>query len=86
MFPCHHRDRPEDLEAYGSLYNSQHCCEGVGSHWLDSREWSKADGVTVVVVMLLSTLEFCLMPLGMTVLDAIAGIDIGVDTVVGATA
>jgi len=40
----------------------------------------------VLVVVLLSALEFCLMPLGMTILDAIAGIEIGVDTVVGITA
>ena len=38
-----------------------------------------------MVVVLLSALEFYLMPLGMTVLDAIAGIEIGVDTVMGVT-
>ena len=39
-----------------------------------------------MVVVLLSALEFCLMSLGMTVLDAIAGIEIGVDAVAGVTA
>ena len=39
-----------------------------------------------MVVILLSALEFCLMSLGTTVLDAIAGIDIGVDAVAGVTA
>ena len=58
----------------------------MGSYRLDSGEWSKADGVTVLVVVLLSVLDFYLMSLGMTVLDAIAGIEIGVDTVVGVTA
>ena len=52
---------------------------------LDSEEWSEADGVVVLVVVLLSAWEFCPMPLGMTVLDAIAGIEIGVDMVVGVT-
>ena len=37
----------------------------------------------MLVVVLLPTLELCLMWLGMTVLDAIAGIEIGVDTVSG---
>ena len=37
-------------------------------------------------VILLSALELCLMPLGMTVFDAIAGIKIGVDTVTSVTA
>ena len=77
---------PQDLEAYWPLYSSQPCCEGAGSHRLDSLEWSEADGVTVLVVVLLPMLEFCQMPLGMTVLDAIAGIEIGVDTVIGVTA
>ena len=76
---------PKDLEAYRPLYNSQPCCEGVRSRRLDSGEWSEADGVTVLVVVLLSVLEFCLMPLGTTVLDAIAGIEISVDTAVGVT-
>ena len=39
----------------------------------------------MLVVVLLSTLEFCLMSLGMTVLDAIADIKIGVDAVTGVT-
>ena len=39
-----------------------------------------------MVVILLSALEFCPMPLGMTVLDAMASIKIGVDTVMGVTA
>ena len=39
-----------------------------------------------MVVILLSALEFCLMSLGMTVLDAIADIEIGVDAVTGVTA
>ena len=77
---------PKDLEAYRPLYSSQPCCEGAGSCRLDSLESSKADGVTVLVVVLLPMLEFCQMPLGMTVLDAIAGIEIGVDTVIGVTA
>ena len=38
-----------------------------------------------MVVVLLSALEFCLMLLGMTVLDAIVGIEIGVDAVTGIT-
>ena len=38
-----------------------------------------------MVVILLSALEFCLMPLGMTVLDVIVGIEIGVDMVTGVT-
>ena len=46
----------------------------------------KADGVTVLVIILLSVLEFCPMPLGTTVLDAMASIKIGVDTVMGVTA
>ena len=58
----------------------------MGSHQLDSGEWSEADGVAVLVVILLSALEFCLMLLGMTVLDAIVDIEIGVNTVVGVTA
>ena len=37
--------------------------------------------VTVLVIV-----HLCLMPLGTTVLDAIAGIEIGVDTVAGVTA
>ena len=57
----------------------------MGSRRLDSLEWSEADGVTVLVVVLLLTLELCLMSLGTTVLDAIAGIEIGVDVVVGIT-
>ena len=55
----------------------------MGSRRLDSEEWSEADGVTVLVVVLLSVLEFCLISLSMTVLDAIADIEIGVDTVTG---
>ena len=39
----------------------------------------------MLVVVLLSALEFCLVPLGMTVLEAIAGIEIGVDTVMSVT-
>ena len=39
-----------------------------------------------MVIVLLPALELYLMPLGMTVLDAILGIEIGVDTVVGVTA
>ena len=38
-----------------------------------------------MVVVLLSVLKFCLMSLGMTVLDAIANIEIGVDAVTGVT-
>ena len=67
----------EDLEECGPLYSSQPCCEGVRSHQLDSMEWSEADRVAVLVVVLLSALEFCLMLLGTTVLDAITGIEIG---------
>ena len=37
------------------------------------------------VVVLLSMLEFYPMPLGMTILDVMADIEIGVDTVVGVT-
>jgi len=40
----------------------------------------------VLVFILLSVLEFCLMSLDMTVLDAIADIEIGVDVVTGVTA
>ena len=40
----------------------------------------------MLVVVLLSALEFCLMSLGTTVLDVIAGIEIGVDVVAGVTA
>ena len=40
----------------------------------------------MLVIILLSALEFCLMSLGMTVLDAIADIEIGVDAVTGVTA
>jgi len=39
----------------------------------------------VLVVVLLSALEFCLMSLGTTVLDAIVDIEIGVDVVKGVT-
>ena len=38
-----------------------------------------------MVVVLLSALEFCLMLMGMTVLDAIVDIEIGVDVVMGVT-
>ena len=38
-----------------------------------------------MVIVLLPVLELCLMPLGTTVLDVIAGIVIGVDTVTGVT-
>ena len=38
-----------------------------------------------MVVVLLSVLEFCLMPLGTTVLDAVVGMEIGIDTVMGVT-
>ena len=55
------------------------------SHRLNNGDWSEADGVAMLVVVLLSMLEFCLMPLGMTVLDAIMGIEIGVDMVAGVT-
>jgi len=40
----------------------------------------------VLVIVLLLALEFCLMLLGTTVLDAIADIEIGVDAVTGITA
>ena len=56
------------------------------SRWLDSEEWSEADRVAVLVIVLLSALEFCLMSLGTTVLDAIVGIEIGIDAVTGITA
>jgi len=46
----------------------------------------EADGVTVLFVVLLSALEFCLMSLGMTVVDAIVNIEISVDAVMGGTA
>ena len=46
----------------------------------------EADGVAVLVVVHLSALEFCLISLGTTILDAIAGIEIGVDAVAGVTA
>ena len=39
----------------------------------------------MLVVVLLSELEFYLISLGMTVLDAIADIEIGVDVVMGIT-
>ena len=39
-----------------------------------------------MVIILLSALEFYLMSLGTTVLDAIADIEIGVDVVMGITA
>ena len=39
-----------------------------------------------MVVVLQSALEFCLMSLGMTVLDAIVGIEIGIDMVTCVTA
>ena len=45
-----------------------------------------ADGVAMLVVILLSVLEFYQMPLGMTVLDVIADIKIGVDMVTSVTA
>ena len=57
----------------------------MGSHRFDSRGWSEADGIAVLVVVLLLALEFFLMSLGMTVLDAIADIEIGVDVVTGVT-
>ena len=38
-----------------------------------------------MVVVLLSVLEFCLMSLGTTILDAIVGIKIGIDAVMGVT-
>ena len=59
--------------------------KGWGPRQLDCGEWSEADGVAVLVVVLLSALDFCLMSLGMTVLDAIACIEIGVDAVAGVT-
>ena len=40
----------------------------------------------MLVIVLLSALEFYLMPLGMTVLDAMAGIETSIDTVTGITA
>ena len=40
----------------------------------------------MLVVILLSALVFYLMPLGMTVLDAMAGIETSIDTVTGITA
>ena len=40
----------------------------------------------MLVIVLLSVLEFCLMLLGTIVLNAIAGIEIGVDAVAGVTA
>jgi len=48
-------------------------------------EWSEADGVTMLVIVLIPALELYLMPLGTTVLDAITGIEIGIDMVVGVT-
>ena len=39
----------------------------------------------MLVIVLLSALEFCLMSLGMTVLDVIVGIEIGVGVVSGIT-
>ena len=39
----------------------------------------------MLVIVLLLVLEFCLMLLGTTVLDAIMSIEIGVDTVAGVT-
>ena len=77
---------PEDLEACGPLYSSQPYCERAKSHRLIGRECSEADGVTVLVVILLSALEFYLMPLSTTVLDAFAGIKVGIDVVAGVTA
>jgi len=44
---------PEDLEACGPLYSSQPYCERAKSHRLIGRECSEADGVTVLVVVLL---------------------------------
>ena len=58
----------------------------MGSYQLDSLEWSEANGVTVLVIVLLPALELCLMPLGTTVLDVIVGIEISIDTVTGVTA
>ena len=57
----------------------------MGSHRLYSGEWLEADGVTVLVVVLLSVFEFYMLTLGTTVLDAIAGIEISVDAVMGVT-
>ena len=79
------RINPKDLETYRPLYSSQPCYKGARSCWLDSRERSKANGVAVLVVVLLSALEFYLMTLSTTVLDAIADIEIGVDVVMGIT-
>ena len=45
----------------------------------------EANGVAMLVVVLLSTLEFYLMPLGMTVLDAVMGIEVVIDVVTGIT-
>ena len=67
------------------MYSSHPYYEGAGSHQLDSLEWSEADGVAELVVVLLLALELCLMSLGMTVLDAITNIEIGVDVVIGIT-
>ena len=58
----------------------------MGSHRLDSGEWSEANRVIVLVVILLLALEFFLISLGTTVLDAIASIEIGVDAVIDVTA
>ena len=55
------------------------------SYRLDSGEWSEVDGVVVLVIVLLLALEFCMMPLGMTILNATAGIEIGIDTVASVT-
>lgn len=38
-----------------------------------------------MVVVLLSTLKFYLMPLGTTILDAVMGVEVGVDAVAGVT-
>ena len=67
-------------------YTAQPCYEGARSRRLDSGEWSEVDGVVVLVIILMSALKFYLMSLGMTVLDAITGIEIGVDAVMGVTA
>ena len=40
----------------------------------------------MLVVVLLSVLEFYLMPLDMTVLDAVLGVEVGVDAITGVTA
>ena len=69
---------PENLEACGPLYSSQPCYERVGNHRLNGEEFSDAGGVTVLAVILLSALEFYLMLLGMTVLDAVMDIEVGV--------